>query len=432
MTDPIGHQNDAAMAGVEAQLSSLIDQNPNDPKILQAVEKLLGATDGSTGAMRLLFRLYLHPALCEGGRGIVTAIIVKMIRCNAGLFDPRPLGLDPAQPSFQMIYRGLKHHLDQAVEEIDLLARFQNGEMDERVSPKFIVAIPKSGSSLLGMCLGGMIALTRGGSPAEDPFLFRGYPAWWSLGATHDWDLRPEIGMDPLFKRFPGGVYKGHITPSEKNFAVLGLYKASRYLVVVRDPRDQVVAAYCDSIRARQRANKTEIEAVPSAETVHADLLRYMHSGKLLENLTFVGKWLTMRDHARSMVVTFERLLAEPETVLGEVAQHFQLDVNATQIREVHARASSMTDRVGGQDTSGHDTTIYPLGWTGRVGVWKTYFSDEAATAFAQSFRGFSEMCPWGRSISEVYPEIDRGSEAMLQVSGHKEEAAVEALRSVG
>ncbi len=420
------------MAGVEVQLSSLIDQNPNDPKILQAVEKLLGATDGSAGAMRLLFQLYLHSGLCEGSRGIVTAIIVKMIRHNAGLFDPRPLGLDPAQQSFKMIYRGLKHHLDQAVDEIDLLARFQNGEMDERVSPKFIVAIPKSGSSLLGMCLGGMIALTRGGSPAKDPFLFRGYPAWWSLGATHDWDLRPEIGMDPLFKRFPGGVYKGHIAPSEKNFAVLGLYKASRYLVVIRDPRDQIAAAYCDSIRARQRVGKADNEAVTGVEAVQADLLRYMQSGKLLDNLTFVGKWLMMRDHARSMVVTFERLLAEPETVLGEVAQHFQLDVNAAQIREVYARASGMTDRVSGQDTSGHDTTIYPLGWTGRVRVWQTYFSDEATAAFERSFGGFSEMCPWGRSIREMYPEIDRGSEAILQVSGRKGEANAEALRSVG
>ncbi len=128
------------MAGVEAQLSQLIAQNPNDPQVLQAVERLLDATDGSAGAMRLLFALYLHPDLCDAGRGIVTAIMVKKIRRHAGLFDPRPLGLDPSQQSFKMIYRGLAHHLDAAVNEIDLLARFQNGEMDERQSPKFMMA----------------------------------------------------------------------------------------------------------------------------------------------------------------------------------------------------------------------------------------------------------------------------------------------------
>lgn len=407
LTTPHAPATDAAVAGVAAQLSKLIAENPNDPQVLRAVERLLDATGGSPGALRPLFELYLHPDLRDGARGVVTAIMVKNIRRHAGLFDPRALGLDPSRRAFKMIYRGLGHHLDMAVDEIGLLARFQNGEMDEAHSPKFIVAIPKSGSSMLGICLGNMMTLTRGGSLEDDPFLNRGYPAWWSLGATHDWDLRPEIGADPLFRRFPGGIYKGHITPCDKNFAILGLYDASRYLVVIRDPRDQIVAAYCDHMRARRRAGGGSSGPPPGAEEVRADLLRYMRSGTLLENLTFVGKWLARRDPARSLVVTYERLVGEPERVLGEVAAHFRLGVSAEQVRAIHRRASAITDRVGGQDQSGYDPTIYPLGWTGRVGVWRTYFSEEAAGVFERSFDGFGAMCPWGDLIREVYPDLD-------------------------
>jgi hypothetical protein len=395
----------AEIAQLQAQLPALIDRNPNEPQIMRAVEALIDATGGSADAVRLLFQLYLHPRLCDAAKGIATAMIVKVIRRDAGHFDARPMGLDPESRAFKMIHRGLRHHLDQAVEELALLARFQHGQVDARSAPKFIVAIPKSGSSLLGMCLGGMIALTRGVDPGAEPFAFRGYPAWWSLAGTHDWDLRPEIGADPLFKRFPGGVYKGHITPTDKNFAILDLYAASRYLVCVRDPRDQIVAAYCDTIRARQRGG----ESVPGARTereVHDDVLAFLRSGLLLENLSFVGKWLARRHADRSLVVTYERLMAEPREVLRQVADHFALGVTDGQIGEIHERAAGITDRTGTRDTSGHDRGIYPLGWTGRVGVWRTYFSDEAARAFGAAFAGFGGACPWGREIERLYPAL--------------------------
>lgn len=411
---PATSQQAAEIAQLQAQLPGLIDRNPNEPQILRAVEALVDATEGSAEAVRLLFRLYLHPRLCDGAKGIATALIVKVIRRDAGHFDPRPMGIDPESRAFRMIHRGLKHHLDQAVEEIALVARFQHGQVDALNAPKFIVAIPKSGSSLLGICLGGLIALSRGVDPGAEPFAFRGYPAWWSMAGTHDWDLRPEIGADPLFRRFPGGVYKGHITPTDKNFAVLGLYEASKYLVCVRDPRDQIVAAYCDTIRARRRAGdqapggRTEVE-------VHEDVLRFLRSGLLLENLTFVGKWLARRHAERSLVVTYERLMAEPREVLRGVADHFGLPVTDEQIGRVYERAAGITDRTGGRDTSGHDTGIYPLGWTGRVGVWRTYFSDECARVFDDAFAGFAAASPWGREIGRVYPALGGSGTGIAQ-----------------
>ena len=394
-----------ATAQVETQLAALIDRSPNEPQVLRAVEGLIDATGASPGAVRLLFQLYLHPLLCDKAKGIATALIVKVIRRDAGHFDPRPMGIDPDTRPYRMIYRGLAHHLDQAVEEIALLARFQHARVDAHTAPKFIVAIPKSGSSLLGMCLGGMIALTRGGSLEGDPFAFRGYPAWWSLGNNHDWDLRPEIGADPLFQKFPGGVYKGHITPSDKNFAILGLFERSRYLVCGRDPRDQLVAAYCDGVRARMRAGWTP-DGARTEEVVHAELLSYLRGGALLENLTFVGKWLARRHADRSLVVTYERLMAEPLPVLRLVADHFGLGVSDTQIEQLHARAAGITDRVGGLDRSGRDLAIYPLGWTGREGVWRTYFSGATSRAFEAAFRGFDAAGPWGGPISELYPDL--------------------------
>lgn len=388
-----------------SQLAHLIDANPNDPQVLRAVEGLLHTTDSSPTAASLVFKLYLHPRLTDAARGIVTALVLKAVRKNAGLFHPATMGLDTDARAFKMLYRGLAHHLDAAVDELALIARFQNKKFDEASAPKFIVAIPKSGSSLLGMCLGGMIALSRGASIDDNPFAFRGYPAWWKVGGTHDWDLRPEIGADPLFKRFPGGVYKGHITPTDKNFAVLGLYGKSRYLVCVRDPRDQIVAAYCDTRRAQLRAGQSPHGARTEAD-VHEDVLAFLRSGLLLENLTFVGKWLARRHSERSLVVTYEDLLTDPLPLLRRVADHFDLPTTDAQIEQLHARAAGVTSRVGAQDKSGHDPAIYPLGWTGRLGISRTYLSDEAAEAFEDAFRGFAAASPWGEPIAALYPDL--------------------------
>ena len=122
--------------------------------------------------------------------------------------------------------------------------------------------------------------------------------------------------------------------------------------------------------------------------------------------------------------------MAEPVRLLGEVAQHFRVDVAEEQIHEVYQRASGITDRVGGQDRSGHDKAIYPLGWTGRVGVWKEYFSAEAGEVFARGLRGFCDLCPWGGEIKELYPEVEQEAGAALRVSGNQR--GTEALRSAG
>lgn len=391
--------------GVEAQLARLVDERPNDPQVLLAVERLVDATGAAPGAVALLFRLYLHADLSNSAKGVATALIVKVLRRTAGLFDPRAMGLDPERQSFKMIHRGLRHHLDMAIEELGLLAAFQNGERCAVDAPKFIVAIPKSGSSMMGICLGNMVNVARGGSLADDAFTHRGYPSWCAVGAAHDWDLRPEIGCDPLFRRFPGGIYKGHITPSDKNFAILDLYAQSRYLVMIRDPRDQIVADYCDTIRARSRCGGAA--RVPDGEAeVRADVLRSMRGGRLLENLTFVGKWLARRHRERSLVVTYERLMLEPERVLREVADHFGLALTDTELAEIHRRAGGITDRGAAGDGSGNDRSIYPLGWTGRAGVWRTYFSSEAESAFAECFRAFATLGPWAEPIQELYPEL--------------------------
>ena len=392
-------------------LQRLITQNPNDPRVLNALQQHLASPATGEDGIGLLFELYQHPALHQEMKGLVSTLVMSLLRHDVAQVSPASIGLNPEHQAFKMIYRGLGHHLDMAFAEIDLVSKLQRDALDKTTSPKFVIAIPKSGSSLLGICLGNMIKLSRGGSLDNNAFMFRGYPSWWNVGDTHDWDLRPEIGADPLFRQYPGGVYKGHVAPSPKNLEILKLYKESRYLITIRDPRDQFVAHYCQQRRigVRQVGN-TSTDDTSRKELVQADVVDFMKSGKLFENLMFIGQWLALRDKDRSRVVAYEKLMSEPVGVLEAVSNHFDLALGKDQVLAVYQYAQELTNRTQGSDQSGQDQAIYPLGWTGASGVWKTYFSQEACSVFEETMQSFNQLTPWGQLIQEHYPSLASAS----------------------
>lgn len=384
----------------------LIETKPNDGGTVNAMQQCLHATAAGTDAVRLLMDYYQSPAASGEVRGVLSTFMLSVLRRDAKHFNPAVIGLDTNSDAFKKLYRGPSAHLEMMFAEIDLVTRFQQNLYDVQSAPKFMIAIPKSGSSLLGTCLGNMIKLARGGQLDGDAFLFRGYPDWWNAAGSHDWDLRPEIGADSLFRDYPGGVYKGHIEPIEKNFAVLEMYEHSRCVLVLRDPRDQIVAEFCQKLRFGGGLKGD----------VHDELHAFMRSGALLEKLTYAGKWLKALNRDRSIVVTYEQLMAEPFETLGRMNTLYELGLPSEALEDVHAYCERVTNRTGtghgGADTSAHDASIYPLGWTGKTGVWRDYFDERCSALFDRVMEMFRDATPWGDALDEVYPDLEPSQQA--------------------
>ncbi len=383
------------------RLEQGLGQNPNDLRYAQPLQQLIAASNRSPEAVRLLYQWFSMPGVQPAVKGGLVPLIVDQLRFDAQHYDPRMIGLDPSRAEFETIHKGIQYHLNAAIGEINLLSRFQSGGYDLATAPKFIIAIPKSGSSLLGVCLGAMIRLSKGEALGGNPFAYRGYPQWWK---GFDWDLRPEIGADPLFEQFPGGIYKGHVNPIEKNMKVLGLYAASRYVINVRDPRDQLVANFCSKLS--QRVSRGTITEPLAPEEVHERLSAFMDNGLLYEALHYSAGWLHLRDPERSIVATYEGLIHHPIDTLGRLNDLYQLGLNEDQLAAVYSYATPVTDRVNGPDRQGHDRRVYPLGWTGRVGIHREYFSPENAREFGEVFAAYCRACPYGRHLAELYPDL--------------------------
>jgi len=379
-----------------------ISARPGDPAPLRRLQPLLIDPDTAREALAVLFDWSLRPGLPEQVRGLLAFFIAFGTRGDAAHFDPRPLGVDPDAFDKAVIDPGLAHHLHHAVHGVDLSRSLKAG-IPLRDAPKFIAAIEKSGSSLLADLLAAMTRLDRG-LPIDYPASFRGYPAWWSLGRGHDWDLRADIGADPMFTSQPGAIYKGHIPPTQKNLRILEIYRTSRYLVCIRDPRDQAVAKFCQLLR-RDRNRGELTEPLTEAET-HERLDAYLTSGELIESLVFVGKWIAERHEARSGVITYEALMTEPAATLRKIADLYEMDLDDAALDRVWRAVSPTTDRRTGADRSAADRVIYPLGWTGEIGVHARYFSAQNAETFRRVFEGFEAAGPWAGGIRGLYPDL--------------------------
>lgn len=387
-------------------LRTAIDARPGDPTHLQHIQPFLTKPDTARPAVALLAEWSARADLPEQLRGLLAFFIAFGLRPDTPQFDPRSLGADPTAFNNAVIDPGLAHHLHHAVHGVELARRLKDG-IPLADAPKFIIAIQKSGSSLLADLLAAMTRISRG-LPIDHPMPFRGYPAHWSLGRGHDWDLRADIGADPMFTSQPGSIYKGHIPPSQKNLRILDLYRTSRYLVCIRDPRDQAVAEFCQLLR-RDRNHGALTEPLSEAQT-HARLDEYLASGALTESLLFVGKWLDARHRchheARSAVITYEGLMTEPIATLRLIADLYEMDLDDNALDLVWSTISPTTDRRVAADKTATDRLIYPLGWTGTIGVHETYFNDQNAQTFRRVLEGFESSTPWATPIRSLYPGL--------------------------
>lgn len=118
--------------------------------------------------------------------------------------------------------------------------------------------------------------------------------------------------------------------------------------------------------------------------------------------LMFIGKWLFYQDKRRSTVLTYERFLEDPIRCLKEVNRLLQLKVSSDVISRVYDECVVKTKKKPrGRSIN---QTIYPLGWTGMIGVWKTYFSEENYQNYKRVYRHFLECFSWAKKVEEVYP----------------------------
>ncbi len=230
----------------------------------------------------------------------------------------------------------------------------------------FITSLPKSGSTWLSNMCSGL-----------DGFdLFA--PVKWNIYITEEWDdSRWDLETD-IFKEFRNklAVIRGHTWAIPKNLNVL-TQSNLKYIIGVRDPRDKLISEYWHSRNfprhwAHKQAHEQSIEEFISYK---------LESGEFeKETLNWIRNWLENRDSKKSIVIRYEDMLNNPNTVLEKIFNFLGFKIEQKKIENI-IEINSFDKITGRKRGENNDTKFVRKGVSGE---WKTIFSKEQKLLFSK------------------------------------------------
>jgi lipopolysaccharide transport system ATP-binding protein len=214
----------------------------------------------------------------------------------------------------------------------------------------------------------------------EDPLVPGAvYPALYIPHSHFETVLHPDVNQD-----------SATIPPSSQNDAKLQNWHNYREnqsphieFVVIRDLRDTLVSLYFSLKVSHPLIAEQLVQERNTLNEMSLDegllLLLENRMGDVAE---IQRSWLPVCEKERALLVRYEDLLADEQTVFARIIDYCQLDISPQNLREIVARNSfeSRTGRhKGEEDTSSHYRK-------GIVGDWRNVFSPKVISDFKLRF----------------------------------------------
>jgi len=232
----------------------------------------------------------------------------------------------------------------------------------------FMAGLAKSGSTWLAAMLGDL------------PGFRVVTPRRMKLAEVSSWDsfensnLYPEM-IAELSKTL--AVVKEHTWPFRENLKIL--HEAGmKYLITLRDPRDALISSYYDARRNHwhwdhQKAQAMELSGYLDDKLTSGEWNRIC--------LAWMRGWLEHRHPGRSLLITYEKLNAEPAETLREVLRFLEFPVDEDWINQT-AEKHGFTRSSGGRKPGEEAPEAFQR--KGVSGEWKEVFTEEQKEIFLE------------------------------------------------
>jgi hypothetical protein len=230
----------------------------------------------------------------------------------------------------------------------------------------FITSLPKSGSTWLSNICSGLDGF--------DSFA----PLKWNTYFSEKWDdSRWDLNED-IFKEFKNklAVIRGHTWTIPQNLNVLKKSNL-KYIIGMRDPRDKLISEYWHSRNfpghwAHKKVNEQSINEFISYK---------LESGEFeIETLNWIKNWLKYRDPKKTIIVQYEDMLIDPNTVLKKIFNFLDFKIEEKKIKNIIEINSF--DKITGRKRGKSDDTKFVR--KGISGEWKTVFSKSQKLEFSK------------------------------------------------
>src|SRR5215210_101961 len=230
-----------------------------------------------------------------------------------------------------------------------------------------------------------------------------------------------------FLNNFPsGGVFKSH-APYEHHTDKFFKQTGCKYVVLVRHPADHLAGLYChhrglnhaDAIPPDRRT-PWEFLAGPvpvdfSANQPATAIGQMIDSGYLFKILQWMADWIAFRNRLQSRLIRYEDVITQFEEVISQLCWFIRDKAPDDDLMRYLCHVFEHETNTGKQKSH---LPKYPGGWTGHIGTWQDYFSDENAQRYNDQVLRFMQSYPHAAAIAEAYPSLvlempaDRGCKA--------------------
>ena len=224
----------------------------------------------------------------------------------------------------------------------------------------FIAALPKSGSSWIR----NMFASLDGFSAYS--------PSRWNTSIPDKWDGDRSWNLYPgVFDEFEGklAVIRGHTRGFKKNIEILN-QAGLKYLVTVRDPRDQLISEYWYS-----RNFPAHWQGELARRLSLSDFISHkIESGEFDEqSLGWLKSWVLHLEDGFATLIRYEDILHDPVKIFGDALTFLGFKWDETGIRKIVDLHSfkKVTGRTRG------DTDNSKFNRKGISGEWRSVFTQD-------------------------------------------------------
>ena len=271
----------------------------------------------------------------------------------------------------------------------------------------YVAGLPKSASSLMWLVVSTMQEESGRADPGKVPNVL---PSPF---------LPLQLELMDTFRR--GGVFSGH-APLTFDTNMFLRATLCRYVVHLRHPADFIVALYChgnddrmhrfipgyflDRLRfdGQERwsyalsaidAGLFDKDKVPIEEAL-SHLLR---DGALFKAMAWMCDWLAYRDPVLSTVNTYEGLVTEFEDTINKLC----LFVRGQEIDTYRLDYLKHVFIYNADEGRKKEAERYPRGWTGTVGIWKSYFNADHVALYNDTVNRFLLCYPKAEAFAAIY-----------------------------
>jgi hypothetical protein len=274
----------------------------------------------------------------------------------------------------------------------------------------YVASLPKSASSLMWLIVSALQEESGRADPSKMPDMF---PSSYQ-------PLKLEL-MD-MFPR--GGTYSGHAPLNfDTNLFLRGL--RCKYVIHLRHPADFIVAVYCHTepnpfsfieprLLQKTRFGEAEEERwvyalsairrkvlVRDKTSIDEALTGLLREGPLFKAMEWMTDWLAHRDPELSTVSTYEALMTDFDMAINRLC----LFVRGQEIDSYRLEYLKHVVACTADEGRRQHAERYPRGWTGTVGIWKSYFSEDHIAIYNETVKRFLFCYPNAEALLTVYKE---------------------------